>query len=35
MKQWTMTRRLIGALVLLIGGIWLAGVGHRRSVGPA
>lgn len=27
MRPWTMTRRLIGTLVVLIGGIWLAGVG--------
>ncbi len=27
MRPWTMARRLIGALVVLIGAIWLAGVG--------
>lgn len=27
MRSWTMSRRLIGALVVLIGGIWLLGVG--------
>ena len=27
MKRWTMTRRLIVTLVVLIGGVWLAGVG--------
>ena len=27
MRPWTMSRRLIGALVVLIGGIWLVGVG--------
>lgn len=27
MHPWSMSRRLIGALVLLIGGIWLVGVG--------
>ena len=27
MRSWTMSRRLIGTLVVLIGGIWLLGVG--------
>ena len=27
MRPWTMTRRLIGVLVALIGSIWLVGVG--------